>query len=174
MEDHATYESPYAAPGPYPPLLVERQNLAYAQMLLFDMASCKSETTSVTQYIYHSWVLDRRYANAAKTLHGIAVVEMHHMGMLGQLILLLGGDPRYISTQNNRRAVWNGGMVRYAKDLRPAIRDDILLEQAAIETYTKQTKVIKDPYIVAVIERILRDEHYHMELFHQLLEDTEC
>ena len=96
------------------------------------------------------------------------------MGMLGQLILLLGGDPRYISTQNNRRAVWNGGMVRYAKDLRPAIRDDILLEQAAIETYTKQTKVIKDPYIVAVIERILRDEHYHMELFHQLLEDTEC
>ena len=35
-------------------------------------------------------------------------------------------------------------------------------------------KVIKDPYIVAVIERILRDEHYHMELFHQLLEDTEC
>ncbi|MBC8571172.1 ferritin-like domain-containing protein [Zongyangia hominis] len=162
---------PVSAPEPYPPIRVEKPNRRYAQMLSVDMASAKSEMTSITQYVYHSWVLHGTYGEAAHTLDRIAMVEMRHLDILGQLIVLLGGDPVYQSTRQNRRIVWNGAMVTYRKRFTQAIQDDIALEQAAIDLYTRQAAAILDPYVSTIIRRIIQDELIHLKIFRSLLEE---
>lgn len=79
-----------AADAPYPPLEVNGPNHQIVRMLAFDLASDKSEMTSVTQYMYQGWALDRAFAGIARTLERLAQVEMRHMQILGKLIRMLG------------------------------------------------------------------------------------
>ena len=143
-----------AAPEPYPPLEVEGPNPQYARLLGIDMAGGRGEMTSITQYLYQ-----------------IAQVEMHHLDMLGVLIEKLGGNPKYQAVQN-RPALWTGGMVTYNRTPAMAIRDNMALEQSAIDTYRKQLLVIRDTHVAAVIRRILMDEEIHLLLFKRLLAST--
>ena len=159
-----------AAPEPYPPLEVEGPNPQYARLLGIDMAGGRGEMTSITQYLYHSWTLPD-FDNAAPTLRQIAQVEMHHLDMLGVLIEKLGGNPKYQAVQN-RPAIWTGGMVTYNRTPAMAIRDNMALEQSAIDTYRKQLLVIRDTHVAAVIRRILMDEEIHLLLFKRLLAST--
>lgn len=156
-----------AAPDPYPPLEVEGPNPQYARMLGMDMAGNRSEMTSITQYLYHSWMLPE-FDNAEETLRRVAMVEMHHLDMLGTLIEKLGGNPKYMAVQN-RPVVWNGGMVTYNRTPAMAIRDDMVSEQMAIDNYRKQLLIIRDAHVAAVIRRIIMDEEIHLLLFKKLL-----
>lgn len=99
-----------AADAPYPPLEVNGPNHQIVRMLAFDLASDKSEMTSVTQYMYQGWALDRAFAGIARTLERLAQVEMRHMQILGKLIRMLGGDPRYAALRRGRRFT---GMVEW-------------------------------------------------------------
>ena len=56
MEEPILYASPLA----YPTVQVSAPNLVYAQMLTSAFASAKSELSTVTQYIYFSWILDKQ------------------------------------------------------------------------------------------------------------------
>ena len=170
MSDHHSASHLYAAPEPYPPLRVERQNIRYAQLLQSNFASARSEFTSISQYTYHSLVLGRTVPQAADALHGISVTEMHHLSIFGKLILLLGGDPRYQSPRQGCALAWNGNMVSYSTALCDAIRDDLRLEQNAVHAYQYQASVIEDRYICAMLNRIILDEQLHIRLFQQILE----
>lgn len=156
-----------AAPDPYPPLEVEGPNPQYARLLGLDLASSKGETTSITQYLYQSWTLPD-FDNVTHILRQIAVVEMHHLDMLGTLIEKLGGNPKFMAVQN-RPTVWNGGMVSYNRTPAMALRDDLMMEQAAIDTYRKQLMMIHDSHVCAVIRRILMDEEIHLLILKRLL-----
>ncbi len=160
-----------SAPVPYPPLTVDGPNPQIARLLGVDLASSKSEMTSICQYLYHSWVLPSTADSADSLLKRIAEVEMHHYDMLGQLIVKLGGDPKYVAVQN-RPLPWDARMVSYTRTPASAFRDDLMLEQAAIETYRRQAAAISDPHVVAVIRRILLDEEMHLLIFRRLLSET--
>lgn len=164
--------TPVAADDPYPVIEVSGPNPQYARMLQIDLASGHSEMTSITQYIYDSWRLDPRFANVAETLRRIAMVEMHHLDILGKLIVLLGGDPKYMAVQQ-RPQVWNGNMVTYSRQFAAMMRDNILAEQMAIDTYARQAEIIRDEHIAALLRRILQDEYIHIELFRQYLDAAE-
>lgn len=157
-----------SAPAPYPPLEVEEPNPHYARLLGIDMASPKSELTSITQYIYQSWTLPASFDHAGELMRRIAAVEMHHLDMLGTLISKLGGNPRFQSVQT-RPLPWDGRMVTYNQTPALAIRDNMVMEQNAINNYRKQTTMIRDPHVVAVIRRIIMDEEMHMLIFKRLL-----
>ena len=157
-----------SAPIPYPPLEVDGPNPQYARMLGVDMASSKSEMTSICQYLYHSWTLPKDFDHAHDLMRRIAEVEMHHLDMLGELIVKLGGNPRYMAVMN-RPVPWEGRMVTYNHTPAMAVKDDMLLEQAAIDTYRRQAAAIRDPHIVAVLRRIIMDEEMHITIFKALL-----
>lgn len=79
---------------PFPQIKVERQNLEYANLLLDSFASsADSEIQAITQYIYHSKTINNDIMS--KALMCIALVEMHHLDALSELIPLLGGKPFY-------------------------------------------------------------------------------
>lgn len=163
----------FRASAPYPPVEVEAPNLRYAQLLHQDTASAQGEFTAVTLYIYQSWLFDPVCGPAAKTMREIAIVEMHHLDLLSQVISLLGGDPTFSAVRNNRCIVWNGSMVNYCKNLPQMIRYDIRAEQEAIANYRRHIAFIKDRHIQALLERIIEDEEIHLAIFRQMLERLE-
>ena len=73
---------------PYPPIQVEGQNLAYANLISMDYCGSVSEMTALTQYINNENRLSCNNCSVAKTLLGIAMSEMIHLQKLGELILL--------------------------------------------------------------------------------------
>lgn len=149
--------------SPYPPVEVTAPNEGFARLLLDAFADGPAaELTAVTQYIHHHLTIpDHRVARLELC---IALVEMFHLGMIGELIEKLGLDPRYWRTN---KAWWQGGEVAYGTDLCDQLLRDIESEKAAINAYLRLIGEIDDPKVRRVLERIVGDEQVHLMLFRQ-------
>jgi len=160
-----------AYPAPYPEIRVARPNPTYARLLLEDYAGAVSETGAILQYNYHHFVLHNQYSEVADLLACISLVEMHHQEMLAETIMQLGVDPRYrVFTVTNEEKYWDASYIFYGIDLCDRISADIASEWAAIASYREHQHLIDDPYIKALLERIILDEMYHITLFHQIMQ----
>lgn len=160
-----------AYPAPYPEIRVTRPNLAYARLLLEDYAGVVSETSAIMQYNYHHFVLEKQYEDAADLVSCISLVEMHHQEMLAETIMLLGEDPSYrIYTAANTEKYWDASYVFYGTDICDRIAMDIAGEWAAIANYRQHQRMIDDPCIKELLERIILDELHHLVLFSQIMQ----
>ena len=159
----------YRLPEPYPEVKVAGKNPYYAQLLLDDYAGKVSETTAIMQYVHHHMEMEAMpgWQEAADLEEGVSIVEMEHLEMLGETIILLGGIPRYCDGQQQP---WGPHYVEYL-DFDPCaqLRADISAEQIAIQQYTAHMRMIQDPNIQALLARIIKDEEYHIQLFSEQL-----
>lgn len=156
-----------ALPDPYPEPRVTQQNLFYATLLLEDYAGNVSELTAINQYMHHHFMFDDKYQDLAELEECIAIIEMHHLELLAESILLLGVDPKYRTLTNNSRIFWDASYVFYGTDIRDRLAADIVAEKQAIKQYQKHHFLIEDIYIKGLLERIIKDEEYHLKLFTQ-------
>ena len=85
---------------PYPPIQVREKNQAYANMLSIDYCGAVSELSAITQYINNENRLSLQMCSVAKTVLGIAMAEMIHLQKLGELMILLGGNPDFVARQS--------------------------------------------------------------------------
>lgn len=168
---------------PFPPIKVEKKNLDYATLLLDAFASsADSEIQAITQYIYHSKTISNNIIS--KALMCIALIEMHHLDALSELIPMLGGKPFY---ENSNKNFWMTGNIAYVdKNIiyekehsnvgdkegnpRKKLEVDIDAEKNAINGYKRLLKNIEDKYIEKVILKIISDEQTHMKIFENLIE----
>ena len=153
---------------PYPEIKVEKENSRYANILLHNYSGIVSEFTAIDQYVYHKFKLFKGCPAVSQAIGEIAMVEMHHLEMLGELILLLGEDPRYWIKKKDKRYYWNGKFVDYGNTLKEYLDYDIQAEVVAIRDYNKALNEISDPNIVKIIERIILDEELHLKIFKEL------
>ena len=100
---------------------------------------------------------------------GIVLVEMHHLEILGQLILKLGGDPEYICHQGRSKKSWTPEHISYSKTFNKIILDDIEGEKEAIRNYEGNIKIIEEEAITVILKRIVLDEQYHVEILKSML-----
>lgn len=154
----------YRAAGPYPVIRVQERNTEYARIIYDDFAGPASEFTAITQYLYHHWVATN--TEVGEMWKNIALVEMDHLDMLGQVIVLLGGDPRY---WNRDMSYWNGSYVNYGTHLCDRLRRDLEGEKIAQENYRRHRDQIGDPYIKEILARIIRDEEVHAQLVEEAI-----
>lgn len=163
------HHNKYCLDEPYPEIRVMAQNQAYANLLLEDYAGRVSETTAIMQYVFHHMHMARipGWEEVAEMEEKVSIVEMYHLEILGKLILLLGGNPRYWDCHQQ---FWNASFVDY-QDFDPCaqLRADIQAEQTAIQNYRMRIQEIQDPYIQAILERIIKDEEHHLKLFREAL-----
>lgn len=162
-----------ANPAPYPEITVEKPDRAIALLLTQDLAAEKSEMSSVNQYAYQQWVLKAKYPDLANTIAKIGVVETRHFHIIGQLIYLLGEDPKYQAIQQNRYIVWKGSMINYSKEVKVILQNNVLIEQGAYEAYASQAKTVQDHKVSAILTRLSLDEKLHMEIFKEYLAKAE-
>ena len=85
---------------PYPEIRVEGKNIEYAKLLMEIYAGKISEDTAIHLYIFEHLSLEKKYEYYAKILVQIAIVEMKHLNILGELIKLLGIEPEFMSYDN--------------------------------------------------------------------------
>lgn len=171
MNQEQAKKIPVTAPEPYPPLAVEGKNHHYAQLLGRDLASPWGEMSTIYGYLYQHWVLDEANEPLRTVLSRIAKVEMHHLNILGQLIRMLGGDPKCLYISGHSPVVWNGNMVNYNKGVRRILSYDVVSEQSAADGYLKHAQLIKDAHVSAMLRRLARDELVHRDIFSGFLKE---
>ncbi|MCC0694770.1 ferritin-like domain-containing protein [Clostridioides sp. ES-S-0048-02] len=160
----------YSSDEPYPEIKVLGPNKYYAELLMDDYSGVASEFTSVTQYLYHDFDLDENYRELSEMWINISITEMLHMEILAKTIRLLGGNPIYRGSTSSCGAYWNGGFVFYGDSICSRLKSDLNLEYVAIENYYKDISIIEDPYIKAILNRIILDEKVHVGLFKKAIE----
>lgn len=155
---------------PYPPIQAEAANPGYAQLLKIDYCGAVSEMTAITQYINNEGRLSGENCELARTIIGIAMAEMMHLQKLGELICLLGGNLDYTARQRNGRPkMWTPAYILFAQNVKDILLSNIDAERAAIAQYEKHMQKISDPCVNAVLERIIKDEEYHIMMLDTLL-----
>ena len=164
----------FADPSPYPEIKVAEPNLYYAELLMDDYAGVVSEFTAISQYLYHYFVLKRRHEDLGEMLENIAITEMRHMEILADTIVLLGGNPIIRGSFSTGRRFWNGRFVYYGTGLCERLRANLDAEFQAIRNYEDHIAIIRDPYVQAILRRIILDEKVHITLFKKAMERYGC
>lgn len=159
----------YRVSDPYPEIRVVGQNPYYAQILIDDYAGRVSETTAIMQYVHHHMQMEKLpgWQEVADLEEGISIIEMEHLEMLGETVILLGGVLRFHDSQLQP---WTPLYIEYL-DFDPCaqLRADIKSEYDAILNYQAHIQMIQDPYIQALLARIIKDEEHHIQLFSEAL-----
>ena len=154
----------------YPPVVPGRCDRALVRRLFSAYGGQDGEMTAIVQYFYNSLITGMQGENEISHLFScISQVEMHHLRLLGQLILAYGGDPGLLSFRGDRKIWWSGDFVHHLKQSDRMLREAIAGEQAAIRDYGSLLKLMPDDGNRAVIERILTDEHHHAALLNRQL-----
>ncbi|WP_138207694.1 ferritin-like domain-containing protein [Haloimpatiens lingqiaonensis] len=159
----------YADPSPYPEVRVLRPNLYYASILMDDYAGMVSEFTAISQYLYHYFFFKDINDELGELLENVSITEMLHMEILADVIKKLGGNPVIRGSYSTCGNFWNGSFVYYGITLCERLKADIDSEYKAIEEYQKHIFIIEDPYIKAILQRIILDEKVHINLFNDAL-----
>ena len=160
----------YRSPKPYPIPQGLSRNIRYARILQYAYSAGSSELTSIHQYIYHAIATEQELPKLSQALKGIAVVEIHHLYLLGQCIMQLGLLPTFGYYQGTRRARWNSGFVQYARHPKGVIEFTIQTEVQAIEYYQSAISRISDEQVTALLHRIIEDEEEHIRILEELRE----
>lgn len=157
----------YHAKNPYPIPRVEKENREYGYLLLQDYAGEVSEDTAIHLYFYQYFIKQNKDPELAEALKKIAIVEMHHLELLGETILLLGVDPKYRikGTPFQQDIFWNASYVNYEQRTKALLEVNMASERKAIQNYMLHRKIIKDPYIQQLLTRIIEDEEVHLKIF---------
>lgn len=156
---------------PYPPIQVKEKNPAYANILAADYCGSVSEMTAIAQYINNENRLFCEKCPLAKSVLGLAMAEMIHLNMLGELIYLLGGTVDFaVRQRNGRQSLWTPAYLVIPDNAAKMLLADIDAEKAAIQQYRVHIKAIEDQYINDVLERIIKDEEYHIMVLQALRE----
>lgn len=167
MQNNSEGTKPVANPNPYPPIRVSRKNPCYAEMLYPAIRAQESEMTATNTYLYQHWVLTDRFSDLGKTLLAISKVEMFHLYTVGELITMLGGDPRFA---NNTCECWNADAIDYCQEVHHILAENIASEEGAAAFYQRTAKEIKDPCVSDVLNRLALDEILHAQIFREFLE----
>lgn len=164
---------PAMADLPYPPIQVSGRNQAYADLLGVDYCGAVSELSAITQYINNENRISYEKCAMARTLLGIAVAEMMHLQKLGELIVLLGGNIDFTAKlRNGKRKMWTPEYLNIPENVKRMLLADVEAEREAIRQYEMHIQMIADQCVNAVLERIIKDEEYHIMLLKALLQEV--
>ena len=156
---------------PYPQIQVQEKNRIYANLLSIDYCGAVSEMSAITQYINNENRLSCEKCPVAKTILGIAIAEMMHLQKLGELIFLLGGNVDFTAKYRNGQKMWTPEYLMIPENTKKMMSADIESEKEAINQYRMHIKMMKDPCVNAVLERIIKDEEYHIMILQAMLEE---
>lgn len=109
----------------------------------------EGEHGAIIQYLTHAYAMGE--GEMACEIEAIAREEMRHLDWLAETIVELGGVP----------SLERGKMRMGGKSVADWMRNDVLQEEDGINLYREHIKLINEPKIKRLLERILSDEESH-------------
>lgn len=155
---------------PYPSIknLQENKKLAYKIKKVY--AGNYSELSCTMKYIYQSLILNDELKEIKEALKKIAIVEMHHLDILGKMLIKLGLNPAYTYiNKSDNETYWQSDLIDYSTDIIEFLHTNIKIEEKAIKEYQKLIKYADDEIITDIFQRIILDEENHVRIFKSIL-----
>ena len=156
---------------PYPSIDNLDMNIAYGQILLSNIGGLQCEMNAVSLYFYNHVILEQLWPELSQAMHKISIVEMHHLEIFAKMCCHLGVDPRLWDCQNDFLEYWSPGYNVYPRQLNTLLENAIIQEQNTIQIYQHQASCIHEPIIQDVLNRIIKDEQLHVEIFEKFLSE---
>jgi len=121
----------------------------------------EDEHGAIIQYLNHAYAMGE--GEMACEIEAIAREEMRHLDWLAETIVELGG------TLSLKRGTMRMG----GESVAAWMSNDVLLEKGAINQYKEHIKLIDDPKIKRLLQRILSDEESHHGNFEHFVEKAQ-
>ena len=109
----------------------------------------EGEHGAIIQYLTHAYAIGE--GELACEIEALAREEMRHLGWLAETIVELEGSP----------SLGRGKMLMQGQAVVDWMRNNVQLEEGAINQYKEHIKIIDDPKIKRLLQRILSDEESH-------------
>lgn len=144
--------------GNYPKLKKQNANSYYLGLVQNLYAGSEGELACFLQATYQFQVLDDQ--EIVGTLKKIAEQDQKHLSILSHIILMLGGNPKFLNAQNK----WfSTREIDYVQGVKQIISFDIELKEKVILDYKSTIQKISSSEIKSVLSRILADENNHLQ-----------
>jgi len=118
----------------------------------------QDEHGAIIQYLNHAYAMGE--GEMACEIEALARDEMRHLDWLAETVAELGGTP----------SLERGTMRMSGESVADWMGNNVLLEKGAINQYQEHIKLIDDPKIKRLLERILSDEESHHGSFEHFTE----
>jgi bacterioferritin len=121
----------------------------------------QDEHGAIIQYLNHAYAMGE--GEIACEIEATARDEMRHLDWLAETIVDLGGVP----------SLERGKMLMTGKSVADWMKNDVQLERGAIDQYREHIKLIDDPKINRLLQRIVADEEAHQISFGHFIDKTD-
>jgi len=121
----------------------------------------EGEHAAIIQYLTNAYAMGE--GEMACEIEAIAREEMRHLDWLAETIVSLGGTP----------SLKRGDMRVGGESVSDWMRNNVLLEEDAMNPYKEHIKAVDDPKIKRLLKRILSDEESHHGDFMHFVEKAE-
>lgn len=146
--------------GNYPKLKKQNANSYYLGLVQNLYAGSEGELACFLQATYQVQVLEDYDQEIVGTLKKIAEQDQKHLSILSHIILMLGGNPKFLNAQNK----WfSTREIDYVQGVKQIISFDIELKEKVILDYKSTIQKISSSEIKSVLSRILADENNHLQ-----------
>ena len=147
------------------PVHVERQDPAFAKVLLEHYAGRDSELSSSLQYLSHRSNMSNRYVRELLGL--IAAEELGHMEIIAVAINKLGGQS--LTYVNSEGAPWVINFIDQSVDSVIMLQLDLQAETRACDLYQQHLEMTGDPNMKRMINFLIGREEVHKRLLQKAL-----
>ena len=121
----------------------------------------EGEHAAIIQYLTHAYAIGE--GEMACEIEALAREEMRHLDWLAETMVELGGVP----------SLKRGKMRMDGKSVADWMRNDVLLEEDGINLYREHIKLVDEPKIKRLLQRILSDEESHHGDFQHFVEKAQ-
>jgi len=121
----------------------------------------QDEHGAIIQYLNHAYGMGE--GEMACEIEAVARDEMRHLDWLAETIVELGGTP----------SLERGTMRMGGTQVTDWMKNDVLLEEGALAQYKEHIKLVDDPKIKRLLQRILSDEEAHHGNFAHFVEKAQ-
>lgn len=147
---------------PYPKMHDIKPDYKFGRMVYDSYSGAYGELTAITQYVYEN-ITNEENKELKNILMRVAMDEMHHLKILGELLVQLGFIPYYMGSRNNK---WCSDRVKYKfNSVEEMMKYNIQTEKMAIKEYERLINYTDDKCIKEIISRIIKDEENHIRIF---------
>ena len=151
--------------GNYPKLKKQNANSYYLGLVQNLYAGSEGELACFLQATYQFQVLEDYEQEIVDTLKKIAEQDQKHLSILSHIILMLGGNPKFLNAQNK----WfSTREIDYVQGIKQIISFDIELKEKVILDYKSTIQKISSSEIKSVLSRILDDENNHLQVLRNI------
>ena len=121
----------------------------------------QDEHGAIIQYLTHAYSMGE--GEMSCEIEAFARDEMRHLDWLAETIVELGGTP----------GLERGTMRMGGTQVTDWMKNDVLLEEGALAQYKEHIKLVDDPKIKRLLQRILSDEEAHHGNFTHFVEKAQ-